>query len=239
VSSFVDTRRHMKRSIVSMMLPMLVGCGSESGSGPTTSGQATPFGVPQQGIATYYDFADGSGNCGFDPTPGDLDVAAVNQAQYDTAALCGGCATVNGPNGSVTVRLVDRCPECQPGHLDLSPEAFQQIADLAAGRVDITWTLVPCSVSGPVQYHFKDGSNQWWTAVQVRNHRLPITSFEVDKGSGWQPVQRLEYNYFVDETGFGAVATRARITAVDGQALVDALPPVQAELTVDGAGQFQ
>jgi expansin (peptidoglycan-binding protein) len=217
---------------------MLASCTSGNDSGDS-AGETTPFGELQHGIATYYDFADGSGNCGFDPTPNDLNVAAVNNPQYNDAALCGRCAKVDGPNGSVTVRLVDRCPECLSGHLDLSPEAFQQIADLSAGRVDITWTLVTCAVSGPVQYLFKDGSSQWWTAVQVRNHKLPITGFEVDKGSGWQVVQRLDYNYFVDETGFGAASTQVRITAVDGQQLVDTLPPVQALLTVTGAAQFQ
>ena len=74
---------------------------------------------------------------------------------------------VVGPKGAVTVRIVDLCPECNAGHLDLSREAFALIADLPQGRVDITWQVVSPDLPGPVAYHFKDGSNQWWTAVQV------------------------------------------------------------------------
>ena len=32
-----------------------------------------------------------------------------------------------------------------------------------------TWQVVSPALNGPIAYHFKDGSNQWWTAVQVRN----------------------------------------------------------------------
>src|SRR5687768_12061183 len=55
------------------------------------------------GDATYYD-ADGSGNCGFEASPGDLLVAAINTADYAGAVACGACIAVDGPAGSVTVR---------------------------------------------------------------------------------------------------------------------------------------
>jgi len=195
-------------------------------------------GEEQEGIATYYDFADGSGACMFPATPNDLDVAALNAVQFDNAAYCGACAHVEGPDGEVTVRIVDLCPECDSGHLDLSPSAFEKIAPLSAGRVDITWTLVSCSVSGPVSYQYKDGSNQWWTAVQVRNHRFPIAKLEVDKGDGFAPLPRTDYNYFLDESGFGPDPVQVRITASTGETLVDTLPAAQEYVEVDGAGQF-
>jgi expansin (peptidoglycan-binding protein) len=228
----------MGRSFVAAAVAVLaLGCGSGSSGRDAT--RTVPIGEPQEGIATYYDFADGSGACMFDPSPDDLDVAALNAVEYSNAAYCGACAHVEGPSGEVTVRLVDLCPECQAGHLDLSPVAFEQIAALELGRVDITWTLTACDVSGPVAYKYKDGSNPWWTGVQVRNHRYPITRLEVDKGSGFVEVERTEYNYFVDESGFGSDAVTVRITATTGETLVDTLPPVEAELVVDGAAQFQ
>ena len=85
-----------------------------------------------QGIATYY-YATGAGACSFDPSPSDLMVAAMNGEEYDNAALCGAYVFVTGPKGSATVRIVDRCPECKAGHLDLSQEAFSKIADLLQG----------------------------------------------------------------------------------------------------------
>jgi expansin (peptidoglycan-binding protein) len=62
---------------------------------------------------------------------------------------------------------------------------------------------------------------------------------EYDKGAGFRQLQRTDYNYFLDENGFGPGATRVRVTAVDGQELIDDLPPVQAELSVAGTAQFQ
>jgi expansin (peptidoglycan-binding protein) len=98
--------------------------------------------VSYTGEATYYD-ADGTGACGFSATPGDLLVAAMNKAQYQKS-LCGQCVHVNGPKGEVTVRIVDLCPGCKSGDLDLSEQAFEAISPLSAGRVKIAWSFVPC-----------------------------------------------------------------------------------------------
>lgn len=45
-----------------------------------------------------------------------------------------------GPKGSVRVKIVDTCPPCVKGDVDLSPAAFGKIADFAAGRVKISWS---------------------------------------------------------------------------------------------------
>ncbi len=55
---------------------------------------------------------------------------------------CGRQALVHGPKGQVRVTIVDMCPACGWGSLDLSPAAFSQIADMAQGRVHITWDWV-------------------------------------------------------------------------------------------------
>jgi expansin (peptidoglycan-binding protein) len=142
------------------------------------------------GIATYYD-ATGAGACSFDPSPNDLLVAAMNNAEYNNAAYCGAYVQVTGPQGTVTVRIVDLCPGCQTGHLDLSREAFAAIADLPQGVVSITWRVVSPNIAGPIAYHFMEGSSQWWTAVQVRNHRNPVAKLEfLDEGGQWVAVAR-------------------------------------------------
>ncbi len=208
--------------------------------GALSCGRGGPaFGEVQRGQGTYYDSANGDGACMFGPSPGDLDVAALNDPQWDGSAVCGACAKATGPNGSVTVRIVDRCPECKSGDLDFSPQAFAKLADLSQGRVAITWQLVPCDVSGDVRYHVKDGSSQWWTALQVQNHRLPIRSLAYRSGSDWVDVPRSDYNYFVAEKGMGPGAIHVRITAWDGQSLEDELPGPDAGATFDGAGQFR
>ena len=192
-----------------------------------------------QGIATYYD-ATGAGACSFDASPDDLMVSAMNADEYDNAALCGAFVHVTGPRGDVTVRIVDLCPECKAGHLDLSQEAFAVIADPIEGRVAITWQIVSPALSGPIAYHFKDGSNQWWTAVQVRNHRNPVARFEyLAEGGAWIEVPRTDYNYFVQsEPGMGPGPYQFRVTDSYGNVLIDSGIPQFENGTVSGAGQF-
>src|SRR5690242_13084032 len=94
------------------------GTGTGMGTGGST-GTTTPTPVtcdPEPDVAgkvTYYDFADGSGACSFDPTPDDLMVGAMNAPDYQASAACGACVSIDGPNGnSIVVRIVDLCPEC-------------------------------------------------------------------------------------------------------------------------------
>ncbi|HLE51108.1 MAG TPA: expansin EXLX1 family cellulose-binding protein, partial [Anaerolineales bacterium] len=138
----------MRRCFATLLLALIAALGFSPASGGTLGSH--PVWLPvvlksrvnsnpiHQGIATYY-AATGAGACSFDPSPQDLMVAAMNAEQYDNAAVCGAYLYVTGPQGAVTVRIVDLCPECQAGHLDLSREAFAQIAELPQGRVPITW----------------------------------------------------------------------------------------------------
>jgi expansin len=226
---------------------LVAACGSSSsgngagggggGSGGGSSGGGQTLGQSETGVATYY-AATGAGACSFDASPDDLNVAAMDQPEWNGSAVCGECVAVTGPNGSVTVRIVDLCPECETGHLDLSQQAFAQIADVSAGKVPITWQVVACDVTGDIAYELKDGSSQYWTAIQVRNSRLPVTTLEWLDGGAWTSVEREDYNYFVVASGVGPGSYQVRVTAVDGEQLEDTLPPVQADATVQGSGQF-
>lgn len=190
------------------------------------------------GIATYYD-ATGAGACSFDPSPGDLMVAAMNAEEYDNAAVCGAQVRVIGAKGSITVRIVDLCPECKAGHLDLSREAFALIDDVPKGRVPINWQVISPPLTGPIVYHFKEGSNQWWTAVQVRNHRNPIARLEFQNGAGnWINVPRTSYNYFVQTSGMGVGPHAFRVTDLYGNVLTDTGIAFVENGSVNGAAQF-
>ncbi|MAT98469.1 MAG: hypothetical protein CL608_15095 [Anaerolineaceae bacterium] len=199
--------------------------------------EPVPFGAVHTGEGTYY-AATGAGNCSFDPSPQDLMVAALNHVDYADSALCGAFIQVTGPQGSVIVRVVDQCPECPAGDVDLSPEAFAQIAQLSAGRVLISWQLVSMPLDGPIVYHFKDGSNQWWTAVQIRNHRNPILKLEYLNGSTFQELARVDYNYFVKNDGMGEGPYTFRVTDILGNVLVDSGIPHVENGDVSGSGQF-
>lgn len=212
--------------------------GGKPGIDPGCEGDAEVH----EGEATYYDFADGSGNCGFPPSPGDLMVAAMNHTDYADSAACGACIEITGPapaSTKIVVRVVDRCPECPQGDVDLSPEAFAQIADLSEGRVPVTWTYTACDVSGPIVYHFKEGSNPYWTAIQIRNHTYAIATLEArTDGGDYAAIPRVDYNFFVAESGLGEGPYDFRVTDVAGHVIEDSgVAFVEAGETA-GASQF-
>lgn len=219
--------------------------GTSTGTGgtPATPGGGstggTPLSATRSGEGTFYG-ATGAGNCSYEASPQDLMVAAMNQTDYADSAICGAFVEATGPKGTVTVRIVDRCPECQPGDIDFSAEAFARIADPVAGRVPITWQVVAGNVSGPVSYRYKEGSTRFWTAIQVRNHRLPITALAIrPAGAGaWIEVPRLDYNYFVHPVAIASGPLQVRITAAGGAQLIDTLPEPAGGTLTQGLAQI-
>ena len=194
----------------------------ETASAPTSGGEGGGAceAAQHSGEATYY-AADGSGNCSFEAGPAVM-IAAMNDSDYADAAACGACVEVTGPDGTIVVRVVDRCPGCPAGDIDLSEAAFPMIAAKELGRVPISWRYVSCAVDGEMSYRFKEGSSEYWTAVQVRNHRNAIASLEYrEGGGGWQAVSRASYNYFIEEGGMGPGPIDLRVTDVAGNVIED------------------
>jgi len=191
------------------------------------------------GEATYYTFASGAGACMFDSTPNDLMIGAMNAIDYAGSQICGACVIVEGPRGTIAIRIVDLCPECPVGNIDLSPLAFSQIADTVLGRVPIRWHVESCDRTGPIIYHFKNGSNQWWTAVQIRNHRNQVLQLEyLTSNHAYKRVDRTNYNYFVEASGMGPGPYIFRVTDVYGHVLVDSGIVHIENGDVPGHGQF-
>ena len=205
---------------------------------PDTSQSPHCDNTSHSGEATYYN-ADGSGNCSFAPSPNDLLVAALNTTDYNTAATCGACIQVQGPAGSVLVRMVDRCPGCAVGDIDLSESAFAAIAEPSQGRVSVTWQIIPCAYTQPISYHFKEGSNQWWSAVQIRDHINPVASVRATLDDGQEvELERLNYNYFLYSAGLGPGPYTFEVTDIYGQVLNDTGIPFVEGGSIQGSSNF-
>ena len=171
-----------------------------------------------EGDGTYYQYTEG-GNCSFPPPT--ILTAAMNNTDYDGAKACGGCIVVTNPaNGkSVQVRIDDRCPECAPGDVDLDQEAFAKIAELAQGRITVRWKYVACTPP-TLSLYFDPGSSQWWTSVQVRDHRYPVAKLAwrvTGSGSAYQASPRELYNVFIPPGGMGTGPYDFKLTDVYGQ----------------------
>jgi expansin (peptidoglycan-binding protein) len=163
------------------------------------------------GKATFY-AATGAGNCSFDAVSNPL-VVALGPAEYRAGAACGGYLDVTGPRGSVRVKVVDQCPECPAGHIDLSREAFAKIGNPVDGIVPVTYrTVANPAVPGPLTVRVKEGSSQFWLALRFDNHGNALTSAEIKVGNGFQRLVHTDYNYWLDENGSGNGPFTVRLT---------------------------
>jgi len=213
----------------------LAACSSSTPEG----GPIEPISDQRESVATRIE-SDGTGNCNFDASPDDLNVAALNSIDYVNGAMCGACAEVEGPNQKkVVVRIVDSCAGCTAEQIALSKQAFEKMGATDYLQMTVRWSYVTCPVVGPVRYRFKEDSNPYWVAIQMRNHRLPIQKLEWQKSGAWVEVKREPYNYFVEPSGMGPGPIRVRVTASDGQQLEDTLPQVLQANVIDGAAQFE
>jgi expansin len=229
-----------------LVMLIAAACGSNSavaddgaiaiGDGPVGSCSAAPAG--ESGDGTYYN-ADGTGNCSFDASPNDLMIAAMNEPDYGNATWCGACLAVTGPMGNtITVRVVDSCPGCSHGDLDLSETAFGMLSPLSAGRISISWHEVPCEVSGPITYNFQSGASQYYAAIQIRNSRYPIAALEAKQSSTYVQLAEQTYNYFVAANGLGVGPYDLRVTDARGQVLEDGSIALANGATETGSAQF-
>ncbi|KAM7198450.1 rare lipoprotein A-like double-psi beta-barrel domain containing protein [Naviculisporaceae sp. PSN 640] len=93
-------------------------------------------------LTWYY---PGLGACG--ETHGDNDlVVAVDKTVYGTypnpndSPQCGRRLRLNYSGRSIVLTVVDMCPSCPPGGLDLTPAAWKQlVGDLGLGPQQGTW----------------------------------------------------------------------------------------------------
>ncbi|MFI6780064.1 expansin EXLX1 family cellulose-binding protein [Micromonospora sp. NPDC050276] len=181
---------------------------------------APPTGTAtHSGKATFYDSNGAGGNCSNPAAPANRLYVALGPTEYSAGAACGGFLDVVGPKGTVRVLIMDQCPECEPGHLDLSREAFARIADPAQGLVPVTYrAVVNPPLPGPLTFRIKEGASQWWFAVRVGNHGNPLRSVEVRQGDSgpWQSTARQDYNYWLIASGAGPGPFNLRISDVYG-----------------------
>ncbi|KIR39935.1 B2-aldehyde-forming enzyme [Cryptococcus deuterogattii 99/473] len=100
----------------------------------------TPRGTTYTGVGTFY--YTGLGACGLNSQDSDF-MVALNSAQYGSGYPGPQCFKyITIQMGSTTiggVEILDECPTCDYGSLDLSPGLFTQFADYDAGTIHITW----------------------------------------------------------------------------------------------------
>lgn len=183
---------------------------------------APPSTTAKKGKATYF-FMEGTlGNCSFPSPPADdLYVALGQHNEYSKGAACGTYIDVTGPKGKTRVKVIDSCPECPAGHLDLSLKAFQKIGVKSDGIIPITYKAVPgASVPGPISVRVKEGSSQYWLSVLIDNHSNQLDSVKVaGSGGSFKNASREDFNYWTIPSGVGNGPFKVKITDVYGNSV--------------------
>ena len=200
-----------------------VAVASGFGFGQATGNRASAAVVPAavragagHQTATYY-VTRGIGNCSYPSRPADGLFVALPPAEYARAAGCGGYLEVSGPDGSVLVKVVDQCPGCAAGHIDLSETAFAMLAPLSAGRIDVTYAYLPDpTLPGPLSIEVNRGSSRFWLALLADNTGNPLAAVQVRTSSGWLSLTRASYNYWVASSGAGPGPFTVRLTDTQG-----------------------
>jgi expansin len=194
------------------------------------------LGQTYQGRATFYDAANptgGKGNSGYDIPYGNLEgVTAINNIQWNGSEASGAFLEVSGPKQRegaqpIIVQVSDLLYERSDG-LDLSGEAFAQVADPVDGVVNIEYELISPGDDFRTPYGYTIGqgivaegipeSNPYYGAVRLNNHRYPIESVELitDDGNAIA-LQRGSDNRFTFENGALYGAQDLRVTDIFGQ----------------------
>ncbi|KAI0010846.1 RlpA-like double-psi beta-barrel-protein domain-containing protein-containing protein [Xylariaceae sp. FL0662B] len=101
---------------------------------------AVGYAIAFVGDLTYYE--PGLGSCGWTNSDSEQ-VVALSPAQYarDPAA-CGKTIQITKDGKTVTAKVVDKCPSCSEGSIDVSSTVFQQLAPLTVGRTQVEWDFV-------------------------------------------------------------------------------------------------
>jgi expansin (peptidoglycan-binding protein) len=166
------------------------------------------------GQASYYE-AGRNGMCNLG-TPPDGAYAAVGRAEYAGGKGCGTYLDVTGPNGTTRVQVVDLCPGCPAGKVDLGKGAFSKIGALSAGIIPVTYATVRDPQVGPLQVKLKGGTAYSALTAIVNNHGNPLSTVELQTPAGYAAMRRGEDNTWTAPSGAVPAPVTLRIADAYG-----------------------
>ena len=192
---------------------------------PAAPGQAGPPLVTTvtRGRAFFYNPGSGQGTCSFGRLRAGGLYVSLGAQQYAAGSACGGYLDITGPRGTVRAEVVDDCPGCSDGGIDMSAAAFGRIANLSAGTVLVSYRLArDPRLPGPLALRVAQAATTAWLAIQVINHGNPLASVIVKNAgrSHWRPLTLSPADYWVAPSGAGAGPFRVLLTDIFGHRVV-------------------
>ncbi|CAG5091310.1 Oidioi.mRNA.OKI2018_I69.PAR.g12962.t2.cds [Oikopleura dioica] len=206
-------------------------------------------------ITVYAEKPDG-GNCGYPKFSDETTkyFVALPKPMWEKGANCGRCVEIDctagnvGTNcdaGKTTVAMVvDSCPECHEGDLDLSNAAWDKVSGNAGhSRFKANWKFIECPdrfmMKDTFEFHIKEGSSKWWLAVMPLNHKHKMKSIEIKKGDGaWKSMEFGTIDSFYWKGAPQVDSFELRFTLVTGQSITHKVSEVVASSTIDTKKKF-
>ncbi len=168
-------------------------------------------------------------------------LAGLENSHTANGELCDCCVKITTEKGkSLILRVVTRGVTTK-NSIDVSPEAYQLLNSGEYPRY-MSWHVTKCPPNGEnIYYQFREKIHPYWVSFWVRNIALPLKSVEVKnaKYKDWHKLQREGWGVYTDYGGFGSDGPfQLRITAIDGQVIVDSFDKLEAGALVRSSGQF-
>ncbi|KAG3020421.1 hypothetical protein PC121_g14415 [Phytophthora cactorum] len=169
---------------------------------------------------------------------------ALNNEQWNNLGNCGRCAQVScideacaDQTASAIVQIVDRCPECKYGDLDLSPSVFKTITGSDPSRLSIRWQFVDCPNPETVKICLKTGSNGFWVAVQLTNAVIGVKSVSIN-GISASMINGAYYYLITSTSEVDLTAVDVSVTSINGQ-VIEGTYSLSAGQCTDTSHQFE
>lgn len=165
--------------------------------------------------------------------------------QWNGGRVCGQCLEVQVETAegikSTVVRIVDKCPDDFCG-VDLGGAPARDLMGMRPGRYDGAWQLIPCPTNqavsdGPPALFVKEGSNQWWAIIQVRNPPAAVISisWRSRSGSGTFAYATEAENFFAVDESVRTTTETVSLTITYDFDIQHTIDIIGQKLTVEGA----
>jgi expansin (peptidoglycan-binding protein) len=175
-------------------------------------------------VAVFYDPGHVVGSCSLGPFPARGRYVSLPPQRFGRSAACGSYLTVQGPRGRVRAEVVDLCPGCAAGMINLSRAAFTRIADAGPGSARVRfWPDDDPPLPGPLILRMGQ-TRPGLVTVQVRRHGNALASVAVAPPGmqvpAWQPFALNANGIWVAGSHLGQGPFNIRIADTRGHQVV-------------------
>jgi len=160
------------------------------------------------------------------PSKAKTNFVAINLPQWEKGQACGKCVNVWCTDPFCTTQfepvklmIVDQCPECKKGDLDLSIPAYEEVTGRWPHRLKVEWEWSDCGMwfedDDEIRMDIKDGSNFWWRAFFFSNNRYPIRNVSING----RFLERQQFNFWTEWGDLGEGPYKITLTSSTGETI--------------------